>query len=446
MRTLSPRSHHLRWSPGDTSVMDTPRTSIRRNLAVTLAAVSALAIVASPAAARPAIDSIDIERLSASTTRIEVEADRSSVTNRTRMRAWVAGRSFQLRNTGPDVDGDIVFARTVRWSTREYDRYRVRVRACDGGACTTMTRRVVVDDDRFDSDQGDRQPAWNGGGATSAQAPISAERAARIAQDRFGGFVEDVWREDDFGAAWEVELEDARFEGARRDLDVYVNAAGRIVNVVIDDEGRGYDDRAPRLVQASFAVESGLGPDEAARIAQERFGGFVEDVWREDDYGAAWEVELERTNDAGRDLDVYVDGQGQIVEVKTDGPGRDRGDRGPNRDDEEWWSNGDGAAIDDWDGADRAPVTVGPDEAARIAQERFGGEAERVERGYERGASWVVALTGDWDLGDAGKDRSWWGDVKAGIGGLFDRLPFVDSDELAVYVGADGQVLYAERD
>lgn len=207
--------------------MNTPRSLLRKRVMVPLAAAAALAIGAAPVSARPIIDSVDIERLSSKTTRIEVETERSSVGTRPRVRVWVAGRSLTLPVVGRDADGDVLSARTIRWSTREYDRHRIRVRVCAQGACAMVVRKVAVDDDRLD-----RTPT--SAGATGGNS-LTRERAARIARERFGGYVDGVQRESDYGARWEVELENARFNGSRRDLDVYVNAVGKIVKVVIDD-------------------------------------------------------------------------------------------------------------------------------------------------------------------------------------------------------------------
>jgi uncharacterized membrane protein YkoI len=132
--------------------------------------------------------------------------------------------------------------------------------------------------------------------------------ALRAIERQFGqtARVTGITREDDHGARWEVEITST----SGREFDVYINAAGRVVKVV-----RKGSDFSP----------SGLNRQNAAAIALARVreisgsGARVTGISREDDYGAAWEVEVTRND--GFEYDVYVDAAGAIVRIKEIGFG-----------------------------------------------------------------------------------------------------------------------------
>jgi Peptidase propeptide and YPEB domain len=64
------------------------------------------------------------------------------------------------------------------------------------------------------------------GGGGQGGGGIGREEARQIAANHVGGTAKAVYREDDFGAAWEVEVSTPEGE-----YDVYVNAAGDVVRV-----------------------------------------------------------------------------------------------------------------------------------------------------------------------------------------------------------------------
>lgn len=75
-----------------------------------------------------------------------------------------------------------------------------------------------------------------------------------------------------------------------------------------------------RLVGPTTSPPTGTGPissDEAGRIAAAHVGGRVDDVERENDYGAYWEVDVYAPQG---EYTIYVSATGQIVRV--DGPFR----------------------------------------------------------------------------------------------------------------------------
>lgn len=61
-----------------------------------------------------------------------------------------------------------------------------------------------------------------------------------------------------------------------------------------------------------------MSRSEAGAIAADSVGGAVNRVYAEDDYGAAWEVEV---NAPDGEYDIYVSAAGEIV--RTEGPAAD---------------------------------------------------------------------------------------------------------------------------
>jgi uncharacterized membrane protein YkoI len=111
-------------------------------------------------------------------------------------------------------------------------------------------------------------------------------------------------REDDRGAAWEIEV--TRPDGS--EIDVLVAADGAIITQV-DKLGQGAAQTGPGQPPANGRVVSRA---EAERAALDAVGeGQVTWSGREDDRGAAWEVEVTRPD--GSEVDVLVAADGTVV-------------------------------------------------------------------------------------------------------------------------------------
>lgn len=134
---------------------------------------------------------------------------------------------------------------------------------------------------------------------------VSREEAEQIALDAVGeGSVTWSGPEDDRGAAWEVEV--TRPDGS--EVDVLVAADGSVVNQIDKlpgDVERDYD--AP----AAGGTVISQGEAESAALAAVGEGN-VTWVGREDERGAAWEVEVTRPD--GSEVDVLVAADGSIVD------------------------------------------------------------------------------------------------------------------------------------
>ncbi len=146
------------------------------------------------------------------------------------------------------------------------------------------------------SDATDAGAADGGGPVTQEQAELAALAAVGDGQVTWSG------PEDDRGAAWEVEV--TRSDGS--EVDVLVAIDGSIVGQV--DKYTGSADGG--------AGASGSGGQvslqDAERIAVEAVGeGRVTWSGREDERGAAFEIEV--TLDDGREVDVLIDANGNVV-------------------------------------------------------------------------------------------------------------------------------------
>ena len=157
-----------------------------------------------------------------------------------------------------------------------------------------------------------------------ASGVITQDQAAQAALAAIGtGRVTWIGPEDDQGAAWEVEI--TRPNGT--EVDVLVAADGRII-ATIDKPGDGRGNGsgngtapAPAPAPAPPAPAPGPTPppasgvitqDQAAQAALAAIGtGRVTWIGREDDQGAAWEVEITRPN--GTEVDVLVAADGRII-------------------------------------------------------------------------------------------------------------------------------------
>jgi len=109
--------------------------------------------------------------------------------------------------------------------------------------------------------------------------------------------------EDDRGAAWEVEV--TRPDGS--EVDVLIAADGAVVKTV-EKLGQGPVREGPGTAPSAGLVSR----QEAERAAVSAVGGGrVTWVGREDERGAAWEVEVTRAD--GSEVDVLVAADGSIV-------------------------------------------------------------------------------------------------------------------------------------
>ncbi len=143
------------------------------------------------------------------------------------------------------------------------------------------------------------------GGDVDVDGVISREEAEQAALDAVGeGRVTWSAPEDDRGAAWEVEI--TRLDGS--EVDVLVAADGAIVKQV---EKFG---TAPAMAGAGTAPASGVVSQEnAEQAALDAVGeGQVTWVGREDERGAAWEVEITRPD--GSEIDVLIAPDGSVID------------------------------------------------------------------------------------------------------------------------------------
>lgn len=143
------------------------------------------------------------------------------------------------------------------------------------------------------------------GAESAAPGAVTREQAEQAALEAVGsGQVTWSGPEDDRGAAWEVEV--TRPDGS--EVDVLVAADGTIIKQV-EKAGSGPALSGPGTVPAGGVVSR----EEAAQAALDHIGeGRVTWISREDERGAAWEVEITRPN--GREVDVLVAADGSIIQ------------------------------------------------------------------------------------------------------------------------------------
>jgi uncharacterized membrane protein YkoI len=133
---------------------------------------------------------------------------------------------------------------------------------------------------------------------------VSREVAEHAALDAVGsGRVTWSGPEDDRGAAWEVEV--TRDDGS--EIDVYVAADGTVIKQVCKLGA------APALEGGGEAPSGGIiSQSEAEQAALDALGeGSVTWVEREDERGAAWEIEV--TLSDGREIDVLIGPDGSVI-------------------------------------------------------------------------------------------------------------------------------------
>lgn len=143
------------------------------------------------------------------------------------------------------------------------------------------------------------------GAESSEPGTTSREQAEQAALDAVGeGQVTWSAPEDDRGAAWEVEV--TRPDGS--EVDVLVAADGTVIKQV-EKAGRGPALSGPGTVPTTGVVSR----QEASQAALDYIGeGQVTWISREDERGAAWEIEVTRPD--GSEVDVLVAADGSIVE------------------------------------------------------------------------------------------------------------------------------------
>lgn len=134
---------------------------------------------------------------------------------------------------------------------------------------------------------------------------ISREEAEQVALDAVGdGRVTWSAPEDDRGAAWEIEV--TRTDGS--EVDVLIAADGSVVKQV-DKLGSGPPLEGPGTPPADGVVTQQVAEEAALAAVGE---GQVTWVGREDERGAAWEVEITRPD--GSEIDVLIAPDGSVID------------------------------------------------------------------------------------------------------------------------------------
>ena len=141
------------------------------------------------------------------------------------------------------------------------------------------------------------------GADASDSGPVTQEQAEQAALAAVGqGQVTWSGPEDDRGAAWEIEV--TRSDGS--EVDVLVAADGSIVKQVDKFTGSAEGGAGTSASGGEVTLQ------EAERIAVEAVGeGRVTWSGREDERGAAFEIEV--TLNDGREVDVLIDANGNVV-------------------------------------------------------------------------------------------------------------------------------------
>lgn len=167
-----------------------------------------------------------------------------------------------------------------------------------GGSAVAVA--VAAEDDAFAA-----TPASTSSPVPGASGDPSADlvRAAEAAVAEVPGDIVDLDRDDDASHAYEVDVR--RADGTI--AEVRLDAAFGVVSVREDDD--------PRPASPSASAPSAGDAERAGAAALAHVGrGTVVEVTRDDDPGVAWEVEIDLGD--GEDVDVELDGQFAVVEVK----------------------------------------------------------------------------------------------------------------------------------
>lgn len=280
----------------------------RTPIAIAVVAVSGLA-GASIATAAPAVQSVDVERISDRRVEVTVETLRGTGAVEPRISVRVGKRVARLRDSDWDAamgaDEAVLSSGTLRLRAKAGAALTVRVRVCDD-TCASVTRDVVV----VPADPADDAPITVPGGPgapADGVAGITADKAVAIALARVpGGTLIGYERASRPAAGWEVKV--AGGDGIRR--EIVVGPDGAIVREEIEDQrGDGPRPVAPLPIDAVTA-------ERAAEIAVAHVGGGVAmEVKRSRLTGAVWHVEVAQ---AGVEHEVDVAADGSIVRSVID--------------------------------------------------------------------------------------------------------------------------------
>lgn len=157
----------------------------------------------------------------------------------------------------------------------------------------------------------------DGGSVTGPEASEATDAALR---ETGGGTANSVELDNEDGAVWEVEV--TRTDGST--VDVRLDKNYEVVVVDSDDESESDDDSEPDddndLLDFgdsgdSDDAEEDVTADEASQATAAALkatkGGTADDVERDDENGAAWEVEVTRAD--GSEVDVRLDKNYKVV-------------------------------------------------------------------------------------------------------------------------------------
>ena len=146
----------------------------------------------------------------------------------------------------------------------------------------------------------------------SVTGPEASEATAAALRETGGGTANSVELDDEDGAVWEVEV--TRTDGTT--VDVRMDANYEIVAVDSDDESDddndllefGDSDESDDAEEDVTAAEASQATAAALKATK---GGTADDVERDDENGAAYEVEVTRAD--GSEVDVRLDKNYQVV-------------------------------------------------------------------------------------------------------------------------------------
>lgn len=324
----------------------------RRILISGLIATAALSAVGS-AAARPTIDTVEVDRLSPLRAEVSVELARGTAGTAPTVTVIIGRRTLRLPvrdwDRGLAAEDTVTAARSVKVRTRSGRAIRIRVRACDAAGCVATTRRVTV------------LPAAAASLDDAVPLPDGAVDLGAAVETAFtaepGSQLVKAEREDDYGAAWEVRVRRAD------DVDVklYIGADGEIVRTRVE-RSSGHHRPLPALPDGAVSPVVAIGTA-VAHVG----GGTAYEVRRSRRPGSVWKIEV-----VGSDLvehEVFVSVDGLVVASEVDDDDRDDG-RVP-----------------------LPPGAISAERAAELAVAHLGGGVVReVERTRDRGAIWKVEV------------------------------------------------------
>lgn len=269
---------------------------------ITLAAVAVSGLAgAAVATAAPAVQSIDVERVSDRRIEVTVETLRGTGAVEPRISVRVGKRIARLRDSDWDPAmgaGEAVLSSgSLRVRTTVGATLSVRIRACDD-TCATTTRDVTVAAGDPADDAPVAVPTDPGAPATGVTG-ITAAKAVAIALARVpGGTLIGYERESRPAGAWEVKVVGS--DGLRR--EIVVGPDGAILREKVEEQrGDGPRPVAPLPIDAVTA-------ERAVEIAVAHVGGGVAtEIKRSRVPGAVWRVEV-RQGAVEHDVDIAADG------------------------------------------------------------------------------------------------------------------------------------------